>query len=533
MEQHIDAMVVGAGFSGIYQLYKLRALGLSVKAVEAAPEVGGTWYWNRYPGATSDTHSEVFRYSWDKEDLLTYPWKTRYLSQVEIKDYLKHVVQRHDLEKHIQLNTRMESAHYLDNSWQIRLSTGETFRAKYLITALGALSKSYFPQIPGLDTFGGEKYHTANWPDSHDFSKKRVGVIGNGSTGVQLIIALAEQAEHLISFQRHPQHVVPNGDGSVTAEDRKQINDNYDQIWQNVKTNLSGHAITESSVPAMSVTAEQRERAFEQVWKTGNGIKFLFGTFGDLMISDEANKEAADFIRKKIKHIVKDPVKALKLTPPGGFNRRPVTANSYYETFNRDNVEIADVLSTPMEITPTGVRLSDGTMYDLDVLVFATGFDAVDGMYHEISIVGQNGQSLHSHWTEGAKAYLAMAMAGFPNMFVVNGPQGPLTNVPPLIETQVDFITGLIAAAEGRKENVSIEVTQEAEDGWLAHTNEIGAMTVFAKGESWLTGANVDGKKQGFLYYVGGVGNYNKAVQAEIDGGYPSFNRELGDQRSR
>lgn len=331
--------------------------------------------------------------------------------------------------------------------------------------------------------------------------------------------------------------MVPNGDGPVTAEDRKRINENYDEIWKNVKTNRSGHAITESLIPAMSVTAEERERVFEQIWQTGNGIKFLFGSFGDVLISDEANKEAADFVNRKIKHIVKDPIKARTLTPPGGFNRRPITANGYYETFNRENVDVVDVLSTPMEIVPNGIKLSDGTVYNLDVIVFATGFDAVDGMYHEISIVGQNGRTLEDHWADGAKSYLATTMNGFPNMFVVNGPQGPLTNVPPLIETQVDFITGLIATAEARKEKKAtesrnedeqlgpiIEVTQEAEDGWLAKTNEIGEMTVFAKGGSWLTGANVDGKKQAFLYYMGGVGNYNKVVQAEIDAGYPSFN---------
>ncbi|KAL7931382.1 hypothetical protein V8C35DRAFT_329653 [Trichoderma chlorosporum] len=470
-EQHVDAIVVGAGFSGIYQLYKLRELGLSVRAFEAAPEVGGTWYWNRYSGATSDTHNEVFRYSWDKEDLLTYPWKNRYLSQPEIKGYLKHIVKRHNLEEYIQLNTRLE-----------------------------------------------------NWPNTHDFAKKR------------LIITLADQAKHLVSFQRHPQHVVPNGDGPVTTEDRKHINDNYNDIWQNVKTNLSGHAIAESSLLTMSVTTEERERVFEEVWQSGNGIKFLFGTFRDVVLSDEANKEAANFIRRKIKQTVKDPLKASILTPSGGFNRRPVTANGYYETFNRDNIEVVNVLNTPMEITPTGIKLSDGTFYDLDVIVFATGFDAVDGMYHDISIIGQDGQSLNTHWADGAKAYLATSMNGFPNMFVVNGPQGPLTNVPPLIETQVDFITGLIATAEACRQETTIEirnankqpwpiieVTKEAEDGWLAETNRVGEMAVFAKGGSWLTGANVDGKKQIFLYYMGGIGNYNKAVQAEIESGYPSF----------
>ncbi|KAL7953990.1 hypothetical protein V8C34DRAFT_320412 [Trichoderma compactum] len=459
--QHIDAMVVGAGFSGIYQLYKLRELGLSVKAVEAAPEVGGTWYWNRYSGTTSDTRSEVFRYNWDKEDLLTYPCKTRYLPQAEMTGYLKHVVQRRGLEQYVQLNTRMESAHFLDNSWQLRLSTGETFRARYLITALGTLSKTHFSQIPGLDTFTGEKYHTGNWPNAHDFSKKR------------LIITLADQAEQLVSFQRHPQHVVPNGDGQVTAEDRKRINENYDEIWKNFKATISGHAIIESSIPAMSVTPE--ELATES---------FLFGTFGDVVISDEANK-AADFIRRKIKHIVNDPIKARTLSPPGGFNRRPVTANGYYETFNRENVDVVNVLSTPMEIIPNGIKLSDGT-------------------------------------ADGVKAYLAATMNGYPNMFVVNGPQGPLTNVPPLIETQVDFITGVIANAEARKEIMATESRNEDEQ--LGPIIEIGEMTVSAKGESCLTGANVDGKNQAFLYYMGGVGNYNKVVQAEIDAGYPSFN---------
>lgn len=375
--------------------------------------------------------------------------------------------------------------------------------------------------------------HLSAWPDKYDFSNKRVGIIGNGSTGVQLIINLAGQCKRLISFQRHPQHVIPNGDGKVTEEDRKQINDNYDQILQNLRATFSGHAIIESSVPAMSVTAEERERVFERVWQSGNGITFLFGTFGDIAINEEANKEASDFIRRKISQIVKDPIKARKLTPPGGFNRRPVTANGYYETFNRDNVDVVDVLDTPMKITPTGIKLSDGTEYDLDVIVFATGFEAVEGMYHDVSITGREGQSVLDHWADGTKSFLATNMAGFPNMFLINGPQGPLTNVPPLIETQVEFVAGLIATAEAEKEKRSgdhettqqpiIEVTEEAENAWLEQTNAIGESTVFAKGGSWLTGDNVEGKKHNFLYYLGGVVNYNRAVQAEIDGGYPSF----------
>ncbi|UKZ97159.1 uncharacterized protein TrAFT101_011925 [Trichoderma asperellum] len=375
----------------------------------------------------------------------------------------------------------MESAQYMEGGWEIRLSTGESFRSRYLVTALGALSKAYFPRIPGLDSLAGETYHTTAWPAKHDFFNKHVGVIGNGSTS----------------------HVIPNSDDKVTEENRKRINDNYGQIWHNLRTNLSGHAIIESSIPTMSITAEERERVFEQVQQSGNGITFLFSTFGDIAINEEANSEASYFIRRKIAQIVKDPVQARKLTPPGGFNRRPVTANGYYETFNWDNVDVVDVLDTPMEITPTGIKLSDGTKYDLDAIVFATALKPLT------------------------------AYAGFPNMFLINEPQGPLTNVPALIETQVEFVAGLIATEEAEKkkrlgdretaQQPIIEVIQEAEDAWLEQTNAIGESTVFAKGGSRLTGDNAEGKKHNFLYYIGGVVNYNKAVQTEIVGGHPSF----------
>ncbi|KAL7950098.1 hypothetical protein V8C42DRAFT_189563 [Trichoderma barbatum] len=526
-EHHVDALVVGAGFSGIYQLCKLRELGLRVKAIDAAPGVGGVWYSNRYPGATTDTQSEVFRYTWDLEDLQTYRWEHRYLPQSETLGYLKHIAERHDLAKDIQLNTRMESAQYVDNAWRVNLSTGETYVTRYLATALGNLSKIYYPNIPGVKSFAGETYHTADWPNHHDFKGKRVGIIGNGSTGVQLIVALADQAKSLVSFQRHPQYVVPNGDGPVSDDYRRQINSNYPEIVDRIRNNWTGLNFSDPTVSALGVSAEERNRMFENVWESGNGFNFMFGTFNDIVTDAKANKMAADFISGKIAQIVKDPVKARKLTPTGQYNRRPVTTKNYYETFNRDNVDVANVLETPMEITPTGVRLSDGTIYDLDVLVFATGFEAVVGQYKDVAIQGRNGKYLLDHWADGTKAHLGITISGFPNLFLLNGPLAPLSSVPPLVEVEVEYVTDLIAAAEvaGKKKASAptVEVKQEEEDAWSMHVREVAKKTVFTGASSWLVGENVEGGGSRNVYYFGGLHTFRKALEDEAKAGYPSF----------
>ncbi|KAM6481526.1 FAD/NAD(P)-binding domain-containing protein [Trichoderma sp. SZMC 28011] len=525
-----DALVVGAGFAGIYQLYKLRELGLSVKLIDKASDVGGTWYWNRYPGANSDSFSEVYRYSWDKEDLLTYPWPNHYVSQKEIWDYLKHVVKRHDLRKYMQFSTELESASFDSSSslWTARLSTGETIQTRYLLTALGTWSKVNYPVIPGIEKFAGEKYHTGNWPKDYDFKGKRVGVIGSGSTGVQVTIALADEVKELISFQRSPQYIVPNGDGPVSAEFRDNVNKNYDEIWDGVRNSYAAHNVKESTIPAMSVSAEERERVFESLWQQGNGFRFMFSAFSDIVISEEANEEACKFIRKKISQIVEDPVKARKLSPDGYYARRPITAPAYYETFNKKHVDIVDLRETPItEITEKGI-LTNEKLHELDVIVFATGFEVADGNYTTLTINGRQ-QSLKGHWAEKTTSYLGVTEAGFPNMFLVVGPLSPFNNFPPTIETQVDFITGLISKAEAkRKEEASgkvvlIEATQQAEDDYVEACRVLGTKNLFRKEKSYIFGANIAGRKPNILFWVGGLVHYRKALQDVVDNGYRGF----------
>ncbi|RFU78295.1 cyclohexanone monooxygenase [Trichoderma arundinaceum] len=531
--QSIDAIVVGAGFGGIYQLYKLRELGLSVRLIDKASDVGGTWYWNRYPGANSDSLSEVYRYSWDKEDLLTYPWPNHYVSQKEILAYLNHVVKRHDLKRYMQFNTELESASFDNTSslWTLQFSTGEVFRARYLITALGTYSKINYPTIAGLEKFNGQKYHTGNWPKNYDLKGKRVGVIGNGSTGVQVMIAIADEVKQLVSFQRSPQYVVPNGDGPVSTEFRDRVNKNYEEIWNGVLNSYAAHNVKESTTPAMSVSAEERERIFESLWKEGNGFRFMFSSFSDILTSEEANEEACNFIRKKISQIVEDPEKVRKLSPRGFYARRPVTAPEYYEIFNKKQVDVVNLGETPIvEITEKGIRTNE-KLHELDVIIFATGFEVADGNYTNVAIKGRH-QTLKEHWAEGTTSYLGVSEAGFPNMFMVVGPQSPFNNFPPTIETQVNFIMKLISKAEKkRKENsagngnevILIEATQEAENDYMEACRVLGSKSLFRKEKSYVFGANIPGKKTSVLFWLGGLVHYRKALQDVVDNDYRGF----------
>ncbi|KAL7960063.1 FAD/NAD(P)-binding domain-containing protein [Trichoderma compactum] len=481
----IDAFVVGAGFAGIYQLNKLRELGLSVKLIDKATDVGGTWYWNRYPGANSDSLSEVYRYGWDKEDLLTYPWPNHY-----------HVVKRHDLRKYLQFSTELESASFDSSSslWTAQLSTGETIQTRYLLTALGTWSKVNYPVIPGIEKFAGEKCHTGNWPKNYDFKGKRVSVIGSGST-VQVTIALANEVKELISFQRSPQYVVPNGDGPVSAEFRDNINKNYDEIWDGVRNGYAAHNVKENTIPAMSVSAEERERIFESLWKQGNGFRFMFSAFSDI----------------KISQIVEDPVKAPKLSPDGYSARRPITAPAYYETFNKKHVDIVDLRETPIrEITEKGI-LTNEKLHKLDDIVFATGFEVADGNYTTLTINGRQ-QSLKEYWAE------EVSEVWFPNKFLVVGPLLPFNNFPPTIETQVDFISGLISKSEAKRKG-------EASDkhDYVEACRVLGTQNLFRKEKSYIFGANIAGRNPNILFWVGGLVHYRKALQDVVDDGYRGF----------
>ncbi|EOD46388.1 putative cyclohexanone monooxygenase protein [Neofusicoccum parvum UCRNP2] len=446
-DQQFDALIVGAGFSGIHQLNELLKLGLSVRVIDLASDIGGTWHFNCYPGAMSDTESFVYRYSWDKEDLQTYPWKNHYVHQPEVLEYLRHIVAKYDLRKHMQFNTEMLSADWDDEAqvWRVATSTGEVMAARYLVAALGVLSKRNIPDIPGASTFAGRLTHSASWSPDIDVRNKRVGVVGNGSTGVQIITDIAPKVASLTCFQRHPQYSVPSGNGPVTPAHRAWVNANYDAIWAQVRSSAVGFGFEESTRPVHSVPPAERAAIFERLWTRGNGFRFMFEGFGDIATSPAANDEACAFIRRKISQIVTDPIKAAKLTPREPLARRPICDAGYFAQFNRPHVDVVDLLATPIDaITPAGVRTADGRVHELDILVFATGFDAVDGNYTRIALRDRHGVALADRWAAGPSSYLGVFAGDCPNLFMVNGPQAPFCNNPPAFEAAVALITAAL-----------------------------------------------------------------------------------------
>ncbi|KAH6653944.1 cyclohexanone monooxygenase [Truncatella angustata] len=518
-----DAIIVGAGFSGIYALYKLRQLSLNVLLIDNAKDVGGTWYWNRYPGASSDVHSFVFRYSFDKEDLRTYPWPNHYLTQPEVKAYLANVVDKYDLRKHIQFETTLLEAEFNepDNLWHIKASGDKIFSTRYLVTGVGQLSKRNIPDIKNFDSFKGDLYHTADWPEHHDFRGKRVGVIGNGSTGSQILIELAKEAKQVTSFQRNAQWNVPNGNRPVTEEERTHINEHYDEIWDRVRNSAVAFGFPESTTPAFSVSDEERRQVFQKAWDEGNGFRFMFATFSDITSDEKANKAATDFIKSKIQETVKDPETVRKLIPTEFYARRPICNNGYYEVFNQNNVSLVSLKETPFrELTPTGAVTSDGVEHPLDALVLATGFDAVTGSYTKIKIRGRGGKTLQEHWADTPSSYLGVAVPGFPNLFTISGPNHPFTNTPPQTEAQVDFIANLIAHAGTQ---ATVEATPEAEKEWTELSNKIVEGSLLHKTGGWVFGENIPGKKHNVLFFFGGLKNYRDRQAAIIADGYRGF----------
>lgn len=373
----------------------------------------------------SDTESYIYRFSWDKEDLKEYPFKEHYVKQPEVLAYLEHVVERHDLRKDMQFNTQMLGAQWNDQqqNWQIKITGDKELTARYLITGLGLLSKQNFPDLKGIDTFTGEMHHTGKWPKGLSLNNKRVGVIGCGSTGVQVITDIGRTVKTLTCFQRHPQYSVPSGDQKVTPEYRKWIDENWDSIFDQVRNSITGFGFKESTTSYHDVTPEQRERIFEENWQKGNGFRFMFATFSDITTDPVANEGACDFIRRKIDQIVKDPEKARKLKPHDVYARRPLcdgnasNGEKYFEQFNRENVDVVALQETPItQIEPKGIRTSDGKLYELDVIVFATGFDAVEGNYSRIAIQGRNGLTLKDAWDQsGPTSYLGIVVPEFPN----------------------------------------------------------------------------------------------------------------------
>jgi cation diffusion facilitator CzcD-associated flavoprotein CzcO len=516
-----DALVIGAGFSGLYQLLCLRdRLGLSVQVLEAGAGVGGTWYWNRYPGARCDSESHSYCYSFSEELTREWEWSERYPGPPEILRYLNHVADRFDLKRDIRFNTRVTAAHYDEtaNLWRVSTQAGETFTAQFLITAVGCLSAANIPNIPGLDTFEGRWYHTGQWPhEGVDFRGKRVGQIGTGSTGIQAAPVIAETAAHLTVFQRTANYSVPARNAPLTPEFRRYAKQNAAQIRQVMHSSVNGHPWLIADRSALKTAPEERQAVYEAAWESG-GLRFR-ATFQDLLTDKAANDTAATFIRDKIREIVKDSATAAKLSNfdhPYASKRPPIDTD-YFETFNGENVELVDVRAEPIEkITPRGIRTRDAE-YPLDIIVFATGFDGMTGSLLRMDIRGRDGLSLAKAWKAGPRNYLGLQVAGFPNLFTVTGPGSPsvLCNMPVCIEQHVEWITDCIAHMRnhGLKR---IEPKNEAVASWVAQVNAAAEATLLPQAKhSWYLGANIPGKPRVFMPYAGGMARYRK-ICAEV-----------------
>jgi cyclohexanone monooxygenase len=517
-----DAVVLGAGFGGLYSVHKLRnELGLHVQAYEKGEDLGGTWYWNRYPGALSDTESHIYRLSFDKEFLQEETWKNRYITQPEILQYFRRMADRFDLRRSYQFNTMVTSAQFNEqnNFWEITTDKGDRVTAKFLVTGLGLLSATNIPDIKGRETFKGEQYHTSQWPSNVNLEGKRVGVIGNGSTGVQIITAIAPVVKHLTVFQRTPQYSVPAGQRPLSEVEIANIKNNYDEIWEQVFSSATCFGFEESTVEGASVSEEERERVFEENWNKGGGFRFMFGTFCDVVTNPEVNEAVCEFVRKKIREIVKDPEVARKLSPTDYYLKRPLCDNGYYETFNRENVSLADIKEHPIiEFTPKGIKTTEGE-YELDVIIYATGFDAIEGSYLRMDIRGRKGLALREKWADVPTGYFGTTTTGFPNLFMILGPHGPFSSLPPAIETQVNWISDTVKYTLDH-EIETIEPSAIAEKEWIETCDMTANSTLFPKSNAWFFGANIPGKKVANRLYYGGVGNYRKALK---DLGYSGF----------
>ncbi|MQT14898.1 NAD(P)/FAD-dependent oxidoreductase [Rhizobiales bacterium Sp-1] len=511
-------------------LHKLQnELGLDARIIDKADGVGGTWYWNRYPGARSDTESWVYCYSFDKKLYRDWKWSERYPRQPEILSYLEHVADRFDLRKNLILSTTVTKAHFNEatNRWDVETDKGDRISAKFLITGLGLLSAPNKPPFPGEEKFKGRILQTANWPkEPIDFRGKRVGVIGNGSTGVQVVSELASQVEHLTLFQRTPQYSVPAQNHPVTPEFLDGIADNLDAYFDRVRKSATVFAFQEASVGAMEVSAEERERVFEKAWNDGGGFNFMFGTFNDIATNRESNAAACDFIRRKIKAVVTDPEKLEAILPTDLYARRPLCDNQYYEAINRPNVSVLNVRKSPIvEFTENGIRTADREV-ELDYVIFATGFDAVTGNFVRIDFQGRNGLKMKDHWANGPRAFLGLSAAGFPNMFSLYGPPGPFTNQPPAIEWQANWVAETIRNINARGIE-TIEATAEAEQAWLDECRRIEEMTLFHKIDWWVSGANIPGKAKAVSFYMGGFGEYMKHAEACAASDYKGYKLAL------
>jgi len=533
-----DVVVVGAGFAGMYLLHRLRGLGLRVRVYEQGGDVGGTWYWNRYPGARCDVESMQYSYSFSDELQQEWDWSERYAPQAEILKYARHVAERFDLRRDIQFNTSVDRVVFDESAgeWQVSTSDGKTVSARFVVLATGCLSNARLPDIKGLSDFAGKVYHTGHWPhEAVNFTDQRVAVVGTGSSAIQSIPEIARQARHLYVFQRTPNFSIPAHNAALTAEEREAFRKIYPEVRRFAREEARNGLYAEMPDRGALDDGDNARRArYEQRWANG-GLTFML-TYNNLILDQAANDTAADFVRAKIAEIVKDPQTAKLLQPvnhPIG-SKRICVDTDYYATFNRPNVTLVDIRDSGIEeILPNAVRVG-AKDYEVDALVLATGFDAMTGSVARIDIRGRGGQTLKQKWAEGPKTYLGLMCAGFPNLFIITGPGSPsvLSNMIVSIEQHVDWIADCMVWMRQRGLDL-VEATKAAEEGWVAHVNQVAHMTLYPQANSWYMGANIPGKPRIFMPYIGGVGVYRRICDDVAAKGYEGFAMTTAERPQR
>jgi cation diffusion facilitator CzcD-associated flavoprotein CzcO len=525
-----EVVIIGAGFSGLASLYYAREARLDVVLLEAGSGVGGTWYWNTYPGACTDTEFWSYQFSFAHEELSDWSWSTRFPVQKEVEGYLNFVADRLELKENIAFSTRVTSLRYEEsaNLWTVRTQDGKEIVARYVVTAVGGLSQPLLPDIAGRDTFRGQIVQSARWPAIPvDFEGKRVALVGTASTGVQILPEIAPAAKDVYVFQRTPNFVLPKKNQKVEDVQRASIAANREEIWEKTMKHFFAFPLPAPSGSTTDVTPEERERLFEEKWAEG-GFGFSFSTFDDLDLSEEANAYAADFIRRKIRETVRDPRTAELLSPKGypyGAKRPPV-GDGYYESYNRENVHLVDISEEPIsEITPTAIRVGESE-YEVDIIIFATGFDALTGALSAIEIEGRDGQSLDDRWRSGVRTHTGMATEGFPNLFFVYGPQTPHANIPPVVQKAGRWAIEAIKNLRANGLNY-IEADADAMEIWHNKLHDAANATLLvrnsATSKAWFMGANVPGKRVDVLVYLGGAHNYLARLDELEASGYPGF----------
>jgi cation diffusion facilitator CzcD-associated flavoprotein CzcO len=534
----VDAVIIGAGFSGLYMLHRLREMGLTTRVFDAADGPGGTWYWNRYPGARCDSESHYYCYAFSDEIRKEWEWSCRYPAQPEILEYLNFVADRLDLRKDIDFGVRVTAGSYDEatHSWTVETNGGETVRARFLITGVGNTSTPAKPDIPNIDAFEGPVYHTALWPhEPVDFTGQRVGLIGTGSSGIQSTPMIAEQARHLTVFQRTANYSVPARNHPLTDNMRRQLEADHEENRRLIRSSPIGMPFEVPQTSALAVSDEERKATLDKLWDVGS-FRFMFTSYNDIVTDREANAKVAGYIEAKIRDTVKDPAKAdvlCEFNHPVGTKRPPIDTN-YYETFNRDNVSIVSIRTNPIrEATATGLTLQNGDHHELDTIVFATGFDTVTGTLIKLNLKGRDGVSLADKWRDGPRAYLGLCSAGFPNLFMITGPGTPgiLTNFPGCIEQNVDWI----ADAIGHMRDIGateFEATPEAEAEWVRSIAEVADTTLMTTVDSWYMNSNMPGKPRVFTAYFSGMHTYADVCADVAAHGYKGFDirgREMAD----